>query len=359
VCTPSSTTMPPPPSQDRGSRFPPFRVSNDPDVVETEGGGNDEHSNDVIEKELLHSLRQTISPSERREGDKDFSSESEKGDNQNDASDSEVGESRDDEPRQADDMSATTSRRHKLSNRRIRKKARGKSQTAFRPRDRSTMRTRTSQQLIPSHSQHLPPPRTDRVARSGSPQTSSPRATAVDEPNVSYGLSATTAYQIANVTIHPMPRALSIVTATVHCNGSKLPLDLIALDTSILGERGQVIRMTQVSQDSWSLLGYRDDENASISRTHRSWTVLSADQKSNSYSDDDHPDNYMGEEDEDEDADKDTTECRRTRIPWLPSDDQRLIAYNKMNMKWKEIFERFPDRTPGAVRTRSHTLQRR
>jgi hypothetical protein len=48
-----------------------------------------------------------------------------------------------------------------------------------------------------------------------------------------------------------MPKASPIVTAIVRCNGSILPLVSIALDTSILGDGGQVIRIIQVSQDSW------------------------------------------------------------------------------------------------------------
>ena len=110
--------------------------------------------------------------------------------------------------------------------------------------------------------------------------------------------------------------------------------------------------------------------------------MLSADQKSNPQSDAancgaDHPDNRMGEEDEDEDADEDTTEYKphamaydprfnkgdmrfrkRKRVPWLESDDLRLLKHrNNMAMEWKEIFKRFPDRTSGAVRTRYHMLQ--
>ncbi|KAF2815598.1 uncharacterized protein BDZ99DRAFT_470961 [Mytilinidion resinicola] len=233
--------------------------------------------------------------------------------------------------------------------------------------------------------EHLSRPRTDSVTRSGSPQTSSPRAKARD------GLSANTAYQIADVTLYPVPKALSIITAIVRCNKSKLPLDLGGLDTSILGEKGQIIRITQVSQDSWLLLGCRYDDGASDSRPRRSWTMLSADQKSNPHSDAanhdaNHADNHMGEEDEDEDAGEDTTEYRpyamgtdprfnrgdmpfrkRTRVPWLESDDQRLLAYrNNMAMEWKDIFKRFPDRTPGApsakddrVTTRTHLLTAR
>ncbi|KAF2812762.1 uncharacterized protein BDZ99DRAFT_518575 [Mytilinidion resinicola] len=93
----------------------------------------------------------------------------------------------------------------------------------------------------------------------------------------------------------------------------------------------------------------------------------------------DYPHNHMGEEDEDEDADEDTTEYKpramaqdprfnkgdmrfrkRKRVPWLESDDLRLLAYrNDMAMDWKSIFKLFPDRTPGAVQMRSHMLQRK
>ena len=45
----------------------------------------------------------------------------------------------------------------------------------------------------------------------------------------------------------------------------------------------------------------------------------------------------------------------RTRWPWLESDDRRLLAYkNKMGMKWDNIFSRFPNWTPGAVRAYWH-----
>jgi hypothetical protein len=71
---------------------------------------------------------------------------------------------------------------------------------------------------------------------------------AISEPND--GLSTNTAYQITNVACYPKLKALLIVTATISCKKSKLPLDLIVLATSILGKRGQVIRITQVSQDS-------------------------------------------------------------------------------------------------------------
>ncbi|KAF2786132.1 hypothetical protein K505DRAFT_368487 [Melanomma pulvis-pyrius CBS 109.77] len=49
---------------------------------------------------------------------------------------------------------------------------------------------------------------------------------------------------------------------------------------------------------------------------------------------------------------------KRTRVPWLESDDLRSLAYGKnMDMEWKDIFELFPDRTPGAVWTLWHMLR--
>ncbi|KAF2808300.1 uncharacterized protein BDZ99DRAFT_51469 [Mytilinidion resinicola] len=49
---------------------------------------------------------------------------------------------------------------------------------------------------------------------------------------------------------------------------------------------------------------------------------------------------------------------KRTYVLWLESDELRWLAYKKdMDMEWKDIFELFLDRTPGAVRTRWHILQ--
>lgn len=49
---------------------------------------------------------------------------------------------------------------------------------------------------------------------------------------------------------------------------------------------------------------------------------------------------------------------KRTRVPWLESDEQRLQSYkDKMSMEWDDIFSRFLDRTPGAVKARWYILQ--
>lgn len=178
-----------------------------------------------------------------------------------------------------------------------------------------------------SQSRRLSRPETDRVTRSGYTQTSSPGAKAVHEPNINYELTTSMAYRVADVTLYPVPEASSIVTAIIRCNESKLPPNPIALDPSILSLRGQVIRITQVSQDSWLLLGCRYGNGASNPCTRRSLTVLSADRKSNPHTDAadhdaDHPDSHVGEEDEDEDEDgeEDTTEYK----PYARAHNHRL-----------------------------------
>jgi hypothetical protein len=51
---------------------------------------------------------------------------------------------------------------------------------------------------------------------------------------------------------------------------------------------------------------------------------------------------------------------QRTREPWLESDEERLVSYkDKMGMEWKEICERFPARSPGAVKLRYYMLRKR
>jgi len=65
--------------------------------------------------------------------------------------------------------------------------------------------------------------------------------------------------QIADLTLYPVPRGLAIMTAIVRYLDSNLSLDPVALSHKLLGEKGKIIRMTQLSPDSWMLLGYRDD----------------------------------------------------------------------------------------------------
>ncbi|KAF2178266.1 hypothetical protein K469DRAFT_334460 [Zopfia rhizophila CBS 207.26] len=377
VCTPTSTT----PLQAHGSHLSPLRVSNDPnasvmdgggkdngadtsdlprsDLLDLQNGGDGEHHEGMTDTELLHSSTQSISPSERGEADQDSSPDLERGEDKSDDSDSEVGEIDED------------------------KRRRGPSQTGFKPQGGSTMPTTTSRQLRSPLSQCQSGPKADITTRSGSPQTSSPGMEAVYDSSINYGPSDNMAYQLTDITLCQVPKGSLIVTAIVRCNDmmSKSSPNPSALERNFLGDKGQVIRMTQVSPDSWLLLGYRyDDGSAPNPRTRQSLMHRSADRKSSRHSkatnhDAVHPDNNGDEEDEN--GDKDTSNDnpyatgsdtrlnkgnvrlrKRTRLPWLESDEQRLCSYKeKMGMKWDEIFPLFPDRTPGAVQVRWYALQ--
>jgi hypothetical protein len=186
------------------------------------------------------------------------------------------------------------------------------------------------------------------------------------------------AYQITDLTHCYVPEGSSIVTATVHCSEPNMSLNPIALYYKLLGGEGKVIHMTQLSPDSWMLLGYRYNDGASGACNRESPTLLNADLTSSPLSDTASDDTDHADEDEDECeygeermskykhhaihrnqrfSRADMCPRKRTRNPWSELDEQRLLAYKgKMGMKWEEIFEQFPDRTPGAIRTRWHML---
>jgi hypothetical protein len=44
---------------------------------------------------------------------------------------------------------------------------------------------------------------------------------------------------------------------------------------------------------------------------------------------------------------------------WSDLDEQRLLAYKKEDKPWDWIFDKFPGRTPAAIRTRWTMVQRR
>jgi len=49
----------------------------------------------------------------------------------------------------------------------------------------------------------------------------------------------------------------------------------------------------------------------------------------------------------------------KTRMPWEPVDEQRLLAYKKEDKSWDWSFSKFPGRTPAAVRTRWNMVRLR
>ena len=180
-----------------------------------------------------------------------------------------------------------------------------------------------------------------------------------------------------------------------------MSLKPLTIVRDLLGNAGQLIRITQLASDSWLLVGCRYNNALNI------YASPSSTQQSSDYAasktgtrsphgkganndavgpDDD--DDNDDDNDRDDDfgngsqssgsessggSDSNTSAAAadngrlhrehrrvqvRTRRPWLESDDRRLLAYkNKMGIKWDDIFSRFPDRTPGAVRAHWHILQ--
>jgi hypothetical protein len=112
--------------------------------------------------------------------------------------------------------------------------------------------------------------------------------------------------------------------------------------------------MTQLSPDSWMLLGYRYDDGASGLCIDGS---LKTDWTSESHSDAANHETSSLDDDWDEKSEKGEegmkTCGKRTRILWLESDEVLLLSFkDKQGMEWKEIYKHFPDRTPGAVQVR-------
>ncbi|KAF2818400.1 hypothetical protein CC86DRAFT_414047 [Ophiobolus disseminans] len=161
------------------------------------------------------------------------------------------------------------------------------------------------------------------------------------------------AYQITDLTLCAVPNGLSIVTAAVRYRDSKWPPGLAALGPKFLGRNSKVIRMTQLSPDSWMLLGYRYDDDASGPCTGRS---LKADWTGESHSNATNHETNSLDDSWDEKSEKET--CgKRTRIPWLESDKVLLLSLK--DKQGKEIYKRFLDRTPSAVQVRYYILHKK
>lgn len=119
------------------------------------------------------------------------------------------------------------------------------------------------------------------------------------------------------------------------------------------------------------LLGYRYNDGVLGTCNREGLTLRKTDRTSTPLSDNsNHPDD--GDEEDEEGSGeykphgagsvqrlgRDMRSHKRTHVPWLKSDELRLLAYKKhMDMEWEDIFKHLPDRTPGAVRTRWHMLR--
>jgi hypothetical protein len=134
-------------------------------------------------------------------------------------------------------------------------------------------------------------------------------------------------YHITDFTLSAVPNSPSIVTAVVCYCDSKWPLDPAALGPKFLGGDGKVIRMIQLSSDSWMLLGYWYDDDASGPCTSRS---LKADWTSESHSNAANHETNSLDDNWDENSEKREegieTYGKRTRILWLESDEVRLLS---------------------------------
>jgi hypothetical protein len=332
----------------------------DSSELHTADDGDDGTHNPRASEGLLPS-RRAVSPPEGIAGEQNFGSESERRGENREGCGGEFGGSHD-ELNQVDVLfprsSAKLSQRRKRSNRPLEGKKHSPSRTTRRPRSSSTM-LRASRQTTPSQAQQPYWPVIDEEFRSCSPQTSSQGTKTENELNINHRHSVDMAYQITDLTLCAVPNGSSIVTAVIRYRDSKWPLDPAVLGPKFLGRNSKVIRMTQLSPDSWMLLGYRCDNDALVLCNRGS---LDVERISNSNNDAaghriDHSDDDWDEEDGHGEQDI-HRHSSRTHIAWPLSDEARLLSYkDKQGMEWKEIFKRFPDRTTGAVRTRYHKLR--
>ena len=164
------------------------------------------------------------------------------------------------------------------------------------------------------------------------------------------------AYEITDLTHIQVPKGASIVTMIVRCTKSNLTLRPTALQHRLFGSKGKVIRMTQLSPDSWMLVGYQSDDVAPSACSRETPTLPNIRRAiistSDSASDGD------GSSDEDEACEE--GHVARTRALWLESDEQRLLSLKDgQRMEWEEVFKRFPKRTPGAVKLRYYALRKK
>ncbi|KAF2679228.1 hypothetical protein K458DRAFT_314892, partial [Lentithecium fluviatile CBS 122367] len=327
-------------------------------------GGHSEHSRRASQG-LLHSSRGSVSSLEGIAGEQYIDPNLERRGENRECSGGEFGESHD-ELNQDDELfprsSTKTSQRRKHSNRPLKEKKHHPLRTTLGRRCSSTMPTRASRQGTSSQPQLLYRPPMDNRPRSCSPQAPSPGTKAGDETSINHKPNVDMPYQITDLTLCAVPNGLSIVTAVVRYPDLKWPLDpAAALSPKFLGENGKVIRTTQLSPDSWMLLGYRYDDSASVPCTGRS---LNANWMSNSHSDAANHETTSLDDDWDEKSRKGEegieTYSKQTRIPWLKSDEMRLLSFrDTQGMEWKEIYKRFSGRTPGAVKLRCYMVHKK
>ena len=65
---------------------------------------------------------------------------------------------------------------------------------------------------------------------------------------------------------------------------------------------------------------------------------------------------FLNSDDEDSGSECESIAHERSNRRWDPLDERRLLTWRKEGKAWKWIFDQFPTRSPGAVRTRHHML---
>jgi hypothetical protein len=243
------------------------------------------------------------------------------------------------------------------------------SNTSPRPLDYNTVPARASQRVKLSQPQSKPVPgrrKTNERSRTCFLGLDTPGTTADHGTDIDYGCDLGMSCQITDLTLCTIPNGSSVVTAMLRPHESDSYLDVIALGRKVLGEQGKVIRMTQMSPDSWVLLGYRCNSSAldlcNRQSPNAEWI--------NGFHDDaatyemDHSDNDDNDHDCDEENEheEEFTERYNQRIRklWLESEEALLLSLkDKQGMDWEEVCERFPGRSLGAIKLRYYTLRKR
>lgn len=318
---------------------------------------NLEEENDISVDKLLRSLRREVT-STKRVGDEFINPGSDTPaaysidrDSVNEAEEGQSGERSHVDG--IDRSLQETSQRSNYRRRPSRMEGRSRSQPSYGNSRRISIPTSTLPSIASSRFRQPPIPRTESTLQTCSPQRQSP----VSKPGGNHDqLSANLAYEITDLTHNQVPTGSSVVTMIVRCTESNLPLHAVALHRGLFGSEGKLIRMKQLSPESWMLVGHRLDNVALNTCSREDPTSPSIARASISTSDS----ASDGEDSSDEDETYEEDRFARTRIPWLESDEERLLSLrDKMFMSWDDITKRFPKRTPGAVKVRYYALHKK
>ncbi|KAF2690382.1 hypothetical protein K458DRAFT_102510 [Lentithecium fluviatile CBS 122367] len=163
----------------------------------------------------------------------------------------------------------------------------------------STKLAKGSRQPRPSRPRSLPIHSMDIATHHSSTRASSPKLKAADRSNINRGYSADMSYQITDLSLFPVAKCSSIVTAVVHCHESTMCPNSTDLSRRVVGSKGRTVRVTQLSPGSWLLVGCRYDDDLSSRFDRQSATLFDADEKNSLQNDaDSHDGDHLSDGDE-------------------------------------------------------------